>query len=531
MAVYLRPDTVLQPLVDRWYAWSHLVAPVTLAFNHLERHLKIMDSYVAAPHVHAAAIGERGLVGGPFLDLKGRRADDVAALAATIRERRGPLLELAKAVRELSTTLAAEATGHSIEPFYARVPDALRGYVELGYDLHNRPHVRLLEPLLYASKYYDPTAQSVELFTMQGDRRPFVLSTPSLDEADRVHVARPFAAPEIDLLTGLRWHPRPFGEIREALGLDDLQAKQLAEMTTDQAPQPPAPRYDGPGVRWRYFGHACVLVESGGVSVLTDPLVAYHHGGALERYTIYDLPDVIDCALVTHGHQDHVMLETLLQLRDRIRTVVVPRASGGSLQDPSLRLVLQQAGFRNVVEMQELDTIDLGPLVVRGVPFLGEHSDLDIRAKITYLVEGAGHRLYFAGDTRNVDTAFYDHVRDAVGDVDTVFIGMECEGAPLSWLYGPLMMAPRTRETYAMEQSRRLSGSDFTRAVDLVRSLRAQRAFVYSMGLEPWLGFLVAIEYTPESTPIVESDKFVAWCREQGIETDRLYGCAEQVLT
>jgi L-ascorbate metabolism protein UlaG (beta-lactamase superfamily) len=32
------------------------------------------------------------------------------------------------------------------------------------------------------------------------------------------------------------------------------------------------------------------------------------------------LPDVIDYVVLTHNHQDHVLLETLLQLRPFIRT-------------------------------------------------------------------------------------------------------------------------------------------------------------------------------------------------------------------
>ncbi|HSN86611.1 MAG TPA: hypothetical protein VL025_07620 [Thermoanaerobaculia bacterium] len=29
--LYLRPNVVAEPLVDHWYAWSHLIPPVTAA--------------------------------------------------------------------------------------------------------------------------------------------------------------------------------------------------------------------------------------------------------------------------------------------------------------------------------------------------------------------------------------------------------------------------------------------------------------------------------------------------------------------
>ena len=42
--LYLRQNIQTEPLVDYWYAWSHLIPPATGARNLTERHLKIMDS-------------------------------------------------------------------------------------------------------------------------------------------------------------------------------------------------------------------------------------------------------------------------------------------------------------------------------------------------------------------------------------------------------------------------------------------------------------------------------------------------------
>jgi hypothetical protein len=56
-------------------------------------------------------------------------------------------------------------------------------------------------------------------------------------------------------------------------------------------------------VRVRYFGHACVLVET---AVLTDPFVSYDYPAEVPRYTLADLPDQIDYALITHAHSDHL---------------------------------------------------------------------------------------------------------------------------------------------------------------------------------------------------------------------------------
>jgi L-ascorbate metabolism protein UlaG (beta-lactamase superfamily) len=145
-------------------------------------------------------------------------------------------------------------------------------------------------------------------------------------------------------------------------------------------------RTQAKGVRWRYFGHACILVETAGVSLLFDPVLSYTYENSVSRYTYADLPDKIDYVLITHNHQDHILFETLLQLRRRIGTVVVPRNGSGELQDPSLKLLLRQVGFKNVIELAELETLEFDGGSVVGLPFFGEHADLDVRTKLAYMV-------------------------------------------------------------------------------------------------------------------------------------------------
>ena len=52
--------------------------PATAARNITERHLRIMDSYIAAPEAHAAAVKNPKLLGGPFMDYDGNRAEEIA---------------------------------------------------------------------------------------------------------------------------------------------------------------------------------------------------------------------------------------------------------------------------------------------------------------------------------------------------------------------------------------------------------------------------------------------------------------------
>jgi hypothetical protein len=130
-------------------------------------------------------------------------------------------------------------------------------------------------------------------------------------------------------------------------------------------------------------------------------------------------------------------------------------------------------------------------------------------------------------DSNNLEPKLYDHIHRLFGDLDVLLIGMECDGAPLSWLYGPLFTKPMPRK---MDQTRRFDGSDFARAIDMIERLNPRQVYVYAMGQEPWLTFLTSIQYTEESSPIVESNKLINECRRRGIESERLYGSKEILL-
>lgn len=518
--VYLKPNVLAEPLVCGWYAWTHLIQPLTAGRNIVDRHLSIMKSFVQSPQVHLAATRNPAMLGGPFISYGPERVQDIKALMERTLVEQADLITLARAVKELDDLLRSEAKGFSLEPLYSRVPEPLRGYVELVYDLNHAPSFRLIEPLLYESHYYNPAHQNFALCLIEGDKdRPFVLSTPRLPEEGLLFIQRPFQHEGIDELFRMKRHPKPYGEIKELLGVEESDDALFRTFFTEEEPAPYAP-YEGDGMRTRYFGHACILVEAKGVSILSDPVLSYDYHADLPRYTYSDLPDRIDYVVITHNHQDHVLLETLIQLRHRIGAVVVPRG-GGSLPDPSLKLVLKRIGFKNVIEIDELETIEIQGGTLTGVPFLGEHSDLDIRTKMTYLVRlGAGSAL-LAADSCNIEPRIYEHVQRIVGDIDVLFLGMECDGAPLSWLYGPLVTRPLDRK---IDHSRRLSGSNYERGIDIVNRFRCKEAYVYAMGMEPWLKYIMAKDYTPDSDPIVASNRLIEDCRSRGIIAERLYG-------
>jgi L-ascorbate metabolism protein UlaG (beta-lactamase superfamily) len=524
--LYLRQNIQVEPLVDHWYAWPHLIPPATAARNITERHMKIMNSYVNSPQIHINAVKNPKMQGGPFIALSGGRVDEVRALRERTKTERAHLFELSAAIGQLDNMIRNQAKGYSLHPLYSEVPDILRGYVELVYDLNHQPSFRLIEPLLYQSRYYDPSMQSLMLSAIKSDDRPFVLSTPRLEDDSSLHLQVPFNSLVVDEIFRLKTTPRRPEEIQEMLEINGSREKVLGTFLTPEPPPRYAP-YLGPGVRWRYFGHACVLIESQGVSMLFDPVLSYTYESGISRYTYVDLPDSIDYVLITHNHQDHVLFETLLQIRHKIRNIVVPRSGGGQLQDPSIKLLLEQCGFRNVIEATEMEDVSNGKVRITSLPFFGEHADLDIRSKTAWLVKLGPHAMMFAADSCNIEPRLYEHIHRDVGDVDVLFLGMECDGAPLSWLYGPLLTAAIER---AMDDSRRLSGSNFEQARGIIESFNCKQVYVYAMGQEPWLNYITSIKYTAESHPIVESDKLLKWSHGRGITAERLFGEKEILI-
>ena len=526
--LYLRPNVQVEPLMDQWYCWAHLIPPATAARNITERHMKIMDSYISAPQFHASAVKNPKMLGGPFIDYNGQRVEEIRSLKEETKTKRALLLALSSAIAELDANLRNFAKGFSLEPLYqTAVPDVLKGYVELFYDLNRNPSFRFIEPLMYRSPFYDRSAQSLMLSLTRGDDRPFVLSTPRLANDDSLHVEVPFDSDLVDRLFRMSSNPQSWLAIRNRSGLIEAKNESLFRsfFTTEQ----PAPYegYTGPGARWRYFGHACILLEAAGMNLLFDPVISYTYESDLPRYTYSDLPDHIDYVFITHNHQDHILFETLLQIRHKVRNIIVPRSGNGTLQDPSIKLTLQNTGFENVIELDEFGEITTESGSIMGIPFFGEHADLNVPSKLAYLVRVGRHKLLFAADSCNIEPQLYKHVHEAVGSVDALFLGMECDGAPLSWLYGPLLTQRMDR---AMDESRRLAGSNFEQAMDIVKRFQCKESYVYAMGQEPWLNHVMSLKYTPESRPITESNRLLEACRECGLYAERLYGEKEILL-
>ncbi len=139
------------------------------------------------------------------------------------------------------------------------------------------------------------------------------------------------------------------------------------------------------------MGHATLLIEVGGIRILTDPFLRASLG-PLARHGPAPDPDAlgdIDLVLVSHGHPDHFDRWSLEALHGR-PTVVVPRGLG---------LLASRWTGGDVVEMAVPEHATVGGVALAAVPARHWITPGAPRARPQgYLLDGES-RVWFAGDT------------------------------------------------------------------------------------------------------------------------------------
>jgi L-ascorbate metabolism protein UlaG (beta-lactamase superfamily) len=524
----IKPNLQLEPLFNQWYVCLPMLAPVANAFVLANSYIPIMESYIESPEEHLMLSQDLTMTGGPFMNYSFDRSEEIRSLLQEIKLKEKHLIDLANEVKQFISYLNQQAKGFSLEAEYINIPEMIKGYVELVYDMSNRPSLRFFESFLYKSKYFPRKSQSISCSLVTQDQRPFVLSTPRLPDNSRIQINLPFDSPIYDDFCRTREIPEDFNYLVKNLNIPENKIELFKTFVDFTDKQNICQKYTNSGIRIRYFGHACLLIEYKGVSILCDPFISYDYPTEQERFVFSDLPPSIDYVLITHGHLDHIVLETLLQIRYKIKNIIVPKNAGTIHADPSLKLLLKNLGFRSVIEMDELEEIQpTSNFSIIAMPFLGEHHDLNIKAKLAYLLTINDKKIYIAADSSNLDPKLYDHIKEIYGSIDILFLGMECDGAPLSWFYGPLMPERLDRDK---DYSRQGSGSDYKKAIEIVNSLQPKEAYVYAMGMEPWFSYVLGLNYEKNSKQLLESNKFIEECKSRGIMSESLFAKKEFII-
>jgi L-ascorbate metabolism protein UlaG (beta-lactamase superfamily) len=149
-----------------------------------------------------------------------------------------------------------------------------------------------------------------------------------------------------------------------------------------------------PTDRITFVGHATVLLELGGVRLLTDPVLlpGFAHIRRHAAPPAADVTERIDAVLLSHLHLDHLHLASLRRFARDVR-LVVPRGAGS---------FLKRQGFARAQELARGESLNVEGVEVVATPAVhDDHRWPLIRpraAPIGYVVRGS-RSVYFAGDT------------------------------------------------------------------------------------------------------------------------------------
>lgn len=145
--------------------------------------------------------------------------------------------------------------------------------------------------------------------------------------------------------------------------------------------------------RVTFVGHATVLVELGGMRLLTDPVLR-GRVGPLRRHgapPASDLTRDLDAVLISHLHHDHADLPSLRRIGREVPVLTAP--GGGEF--------LEAHGFGAVTELAAGESTQVGEVTVTATAAWhpgGRRFERGSEA-VGFLLGGGRRRVYFAGDT------------------------------------------------------------------------------------------------------------------------------------
>lgn len=128
----LRPDVIIEPLIDGFYAWPQTVVPVQSAMNPAFWPAPLPESYLQSPRVHIAASGNPEMRNGHFINLDEGRDGEIRALRSLVKRDRADLLRFTEAVAESEKIVRQRAAGSDLTQLYPKLPAELTGSLDVS---------------------------------------------------------------------------------------------------------------------------------------------------------------------------------------------------------------------------------------------------------------------------------------------------------------------------------------------------------------------------------------------------------------
>jgi L-ascorbate metabolism protein UlaG (beta-lactamase superfamily) len=234
-----------------------------------------------------------------------------------------------------------------------------------------------------------------------------------------------YDGPVTDHFDGLRFFDPKLNSKRGPLDFWRWQLTRDRGYWPEQAPSPfadkPPHRVDGANLRISFVGHASMLLQTGGVNILLDPVWSERaspvtFAGPMRvnapGIAFDDLPP-IDVALVSHGHYDHLDTFTLSALRTPHRTrVIAPLGNDAAIlaTDSSTAVETHDWGAR--IELSRDVAVTLAPMrhwSARGL------TDRNKALWASFVIDTPVGRVYHVGDSGYGDGVYFRAAREAYG--------------------------------------------------------------------------------------------------------------------
>jgi len=183
-----------------------------------------------------------------------------------------------------------------------------------------------------------------------------------------------------------------------------------------------------------FVGHATVLLRSARATILVDPFLLPRKEGFPIGYQPLTHGDFApDAILVTHSHQDHFHVDSLLRL-GRDTPIFVPEVPRESALAVDMVYRLKELGFSRAQPLRWHEETTIGDFRIFGLPLYGEQPTTeavpspDVRNfGNNYVIETDGRRYALIadagrdhlGDVRSLATAAFERY----GPVDVLFGG------------------------------------------------------------------------------------------------------------
>ncbi len=199
-------------------------------------------------------------------------------------------------------------------------------------------------------------------------------------------------------------------------GLRDVLRWAIERRKQPRIPSPPRgsfpvaapliiyPRADTTDFRATWIGHSTVLLQTGGLNVLTDPVFSQRASPVqwagprrvMDPAMALDALPPLDVVLISHSHYDHLD-------KSSVRRLVRAHPDAAWVVPLELGAYLRRWGAREVIELDWWQSTEVRGLRVTGTParHFSARSMADQCKTLWcgYALEVARGRAYFAGDT------------------------------------------------------------------------------------------------------------------------------------